>query len=171
MADIELIYKITLLSLLNKSKEPLSNEKITEFFQEFNYTDYFTVQKVINNLLDTDMIKGKSDHNMTTYKITSQGIDTQKLFKEKITPGIENDIKKFLRENGAEINEENSVKAIYDLTSSGDFLVHLAYEKDFIPIVNIELRVEKEEDAKSICNNWKERYLEMYFTIKGNLLE
>lgn len=171
MADIELIYKITLLHLLKKAKEPISNERITEFFQSFNYTGYFKVQRIINNLIDTKMIEKKSSHNITKYNITPLGLETSRLFKEKITPGISKDINTFLLENAIKINEDNSIKAIYDTTEDGNYIVNLSYEKELLPIINMSLKVESAEIAETICNNWKERYMEMYLMIKENLLE
>ncbi len=92
MADPNTIYKITILAMLEKVDFPLSNTQISNFFLEQNYTDYFTVQQMINELLDSDLIRFQSTHNNTQYYVTAPGKETLKFFEDKITPAIEHDI-------------------------------------------------------------------------------
>ena len=42
MAEPDLIYKMTVLKLLTMAGMPLSNTQITDFFQDNNYTGFFT---------------------------------------------------------------------------------------------------------------------------------
>jgi predicted transcriptional regulator len=170
MAEPELIYKITVLDLLDKSSISLSNSQITEFFTEGNYTSYFTVQKVLHNLVDNDLIVSESDHNTTIYSITDAGIETYRLFKEKITPAIDADIKRYLREHGTEITEENSVSANFDKSSNGGYIVHLQYEKSDKTMMDFNINVPRAEQADAMCNNWKEKYMDVYAIIMDNLI-
>ena len=65
MADPNTIYKMTVLTMLDKVDFPLSNTQLSNFFLEQNYTDYFTVQQVISGLLDSELIRFESTHNNT----------------------------------------------------------------------------------------------------------
>ena len=67
MADPNTIYKMTVLTMLDKVDFPLSNTQLSNFFLEQNYTDYFTVQQVISGLLDSELIRFESTHNNTQY--------------------------------------------------------------------------------------------------------
>lgn len=80
MAEPALIYKMTVLSLLERSDGPLSNTQITEFFQETNYTGFFTAQEIIHDLEDAKLITGEESHNRTLYVITSEGKSREKYF-------------------------------------------------------------------------------------------
>jgi DNA-binding PadR family transcriptional regulator len=170
LAEPELIYKITVLDLLDKSPVPLSNSQITEFFTEGNYTGYFTVQKVLHNLSDTKMIESESDHNTTIYSITESGRETFRLFREKITPAIDADIKRYLKENGTEICEENSVSANYDKASDGGYVVNMQYRKADKTVMDFSLNVPQLAQAEAICTNWKEKYMDVYAIIMDNLI-
>ena len=50
MANPSTIYKLSILSLLSRSKEPLSNATISDFFLEKEYTDFFRIQQELSAL-------------------------------------------------------------------------------------------------------------------------
>ena len=170
MAEPELIYKITVLELLNKAEISLSNSQICDFFQEYDYTNYFIVQKVIYNLLDTGMIESRSDHNTTIYEVTDKGSETLRVLRDKVTPAIEADIKGFLKSNGSEIREENSLTANYDAVVGGGYSVHLKYEQSGKVIMDLVINVPQKEQADRMCNNWKEKYMDLYSSFMDDLL-
>jgi len=66
MAEPNLIYKITILELLNRSGFPLSNGQITEFFLDGDLTDYFTAQQAISDDEEAGFIVSTTTHNNTT---------------------------------------------------------------------------------------------------------
>ena len=111
MADPNTIYKMTVLTMLDKVDFPLSNTQLSNFFLEQNYTDYFTVQQVISGLLDSELIRFESTHNNTQYHITPLGKETLKYFADKITPAIEADITAYFEKNKMQLKEENAVIA------------------------------------------------------------
>lgn len=81
--------------MLDKAGFPLSNTQISNFFLEKEYTDYFRVQEVIGDLVNADLIKFESTHSNTQYSLTAAGKETLGFFKDKITDGIESDVKGF----------------------------------------------------------------------------
>lgn len=105
MADPNTIYKMTVLTMLDKVDFPLSNTQLSNFFLEQNYTDYFTVQQVISGLLDSELIRFESTHNNTQYHITPLGKETLKYFADKITPAIEADITAYFEKNKMQLKE------------------------------------------------------------------
>ena len=88
MAEPFTIYKLTILYMLNKAGFPLSNTQISNFFLDQEYTDYFRVQEVLGDLVDTELIQARSTHSNTQYSITAAGKETLGFFKDKITEGI-----------------------------------------------------------------------------------
>ena len=50
------LYKLIILYMLNKVNFPLTNAQLIEFFSEKNYASYFTLQNVINELLNSHLI-------------------------------------------------------------------------------------------------------------------
>ena len=63
MAEPLTLYKLMILYLLKKVNYPLSNGQMSEFFVSKSYTDYFTFQMVINELLGTSLIHKETIRN------------------------------------------------------------------------------------------------------------
>lgn len=170
MAEPTLIYKITVLRLLSAADSPLSNGQIVQFFLDKEYTDYFSIQQVISDLEDAGYLLASSSHNNTMYTLTSDGSHTLDLMREKITPAIEEDILFYLRENDLEIRTENALLANYDKAVGGGYLVHCQYQQNKKLLLEVNLHAATQQQAETICNNWKARYEDVYFSLMDTLI-
>ena len=70
MTELDTMYRVMILYMLNLVEYPLTNTQITNFVLEKEYTNYFTVQEAITSLLQTDLITAESTHNNTRYHLT-----------------------------------------------------------------------------------------------------
>ncbi|SEA65422.1 protein of unknown function [Pseudobutyrivibrio sp. ACV-2] len=170
MAEPTMIYKITILELLNRSGFPLSNSQITDFFLEGDLTDYFTAQQAISDDEDAGLIISTINHNNTTYSITDEGRKTLDLFKDKITKALSKDINKYLTTNSITMKEENSYKASYFKADRGGFVVQLRITENDIPTMDLSFHVASKEQAETLCNNWKVKCQDVYDSILDILL-
>ena len=171
MAEPALIYKMTVLSLLERSDGPLSNTQITEFFQETNYTGFFTAQEIIHDLEDAKLITGEESHNRTLYVITSEGKNTLDLLSDRVTPSIQKDIVDYVTRHKLAIKAENSLKAVYDRAEGGGFIVHLTLEADRHMIMDLNVHVTSREQAEAFCYNWKVHYEDVYGALLDQLVQ
>ena len=48
------LYKLIILYFLSLTKQPMSNAIISDFILTNNYTDYFSIQETLTNLLEDD---------------------------------------------------------------------------------------------------------------------
>ena len=92
MAEPATLYKLIILHMLEHIDFPLSNAQISDFFLDREYTDYFTIQQVIHDLMDSGLVRTENTHNSTRYIITPAGKETLHFFHDKISPSIEEDI-------------------------------------------------------------------------------
>lgn len=162
MAEPNTIYKITVLSMLDKVDFPLSNTQISNFFLEQDYTDYFTVQQIIHSLLDSGLIYFESTHSNTQYHITSLGKETLNFFKDKLTPAIEKDIISFFEKNKMELKEENSVIADFYKSSNSGFDVRCQLKEERISMIDLTIHVQTKAQARAVCANWQKQNMEIY---------
>ena len=130
MAEPFTIYKLTILYMLDKAGFPLTNTQISNFFLEQEYTDYFRVQEVIGDLVNADLINFESTHSNTQYTLTAAGRETLGFFKDKITDGIENDVKRFFEKNKLEFRQENFILADYYKTTNQNYDVRCQVRSD-----------------------------------------
>ena len=69
MAEPATLYKLIILHMLEHIDFPLSNAQISDFFLDREYTDYFTIQQVIHDLMDSGLVRTENTHNSTRYII------------------------------------------------------------------------------------------------------
>jgi DNA-binding PadR family transcriptional regulator len=170
MAEPNTIYKMTVLSLLSKVDIPLSNLQIVQFFLDCEYTGYFTIQQVLADLQDAHLIQATTDDSQTLYEITPEGLQTLRLMRDKINPEIEEDLCNYLEEHDLEIQTDYALTANYDRSTGGGYVVNCKYTVAGTVMLDLCFHASSASQAKTICNNWKVRYEEVYMSLMDTLL-
>ena len=93
------LYKLIVLYMLNKVKFKLTYAQISGFILEKEYTNFLTLQEVISDLQDTELIKADTTMNRTYFSITDEGRNTLSYFGNRIGEAIIADIDAFLMRN------------------------------------------------------------------------
>ena len=171
MAEPFTLYKLIVLYMLEKVDFPLSNTQISDFFLEKEYTNYFTVQQVVHDLIETDLISTESTHSNTQYNITAAGKETLQFFHDKISPAIQNDILHYFDKHKVELKNENSVLSDYYKTTNNEFAVRCRLKEHGNPMIDLTLTVHTKEQAEAICANWKDQTSEAYAYLMELLLK
>ena len=60
MAEPFTTYKLIVLYMAKHSKETLTNSQISEFILDRDYTDYFQLQKVLSELVETELLRKRT---------------------------------------------------------------------------------------------------------------
>ena len=158
--------------MLDKVDFPLTNAQITDFILEKDYTNYFNVQQSISELRDTDLITSETIRNSSYFKITDAGRETIHFFDSDISEAIRNDIDKFLHENKYELRQEVSILADYYENKKDEFIATCYVREQGSKLVEVNLSVSTEEEARTICNNWKNKSQDVYaYLIKTLMTE
>ncbi len=165
------LYKLIILYILKLIDGPVTNAQISEFILGKGYTDYFTVQQSISELTETGMIKNEKVMNTSRCTMTDEGNQTLDIFMDKLTPGIKDDIKEYLRENGYAIKETNSIRCDYSKGNNEDYIVNLNVTEEKQPVIDIKIAVPSEDAAITLCTNWKEKSSDVYAQVLATLLE
>lgn len=156
------LYKLIVLYMLDKVKFKLTGSQISSFILEKEYTSYITLQQVISDLLDTELIKADTLMNRTYYSITNEGHSTLSYFGNRISDAIISDIDTFLKEKHLELKNEAAVTANYYKSTSGEFETELVAKEKDVELVNIKLSVPTQEMAETICAGWYNKNQQIY---------
>ena len=170
MAEPFTIYKLTILYMLDRAGFPLTNTQLSNFFLEQEYTDYFRVQEVIGNLADANLISAKTIRSATQYTLTAAGKETLGFFREKITEGIEEDVRNYFDENKWEFRQENSILADYRRLRNQKYEVRCQVKNDGDNIIDLSLQVKTKDQAESICAHWRKNSDDVYAYLMDTLL-
>lgn len=172
MADLRTMYRVMILYMLDQAEYPLTNTQITGFMIEMEYTDYFTVQQCLSDLLHSELITAQSTQSSTRYFLTEEGSEALGFFREKISKGTRQDIRDYLRENHCTIREESTLQADYMRAAGANgWMVRCTAEEKGIPILDISLKVQTKEQAEAVCLNWKKQYTEVFALLMDTLLQ
>ena len=156
------LYKLIVLFMLNRVSFPLTTAQISDFILEKEYTNFLTLQQVINELSEAGFTAGQTIRNRTHLTITEEGRGTLQFFENRISDAIKSDINEYLNRNEFTLRNEVSVIGDYYKSTSGEYEAHLVAKDRDIILVDITLSVPAEEIAASICDNWQKKNQEIY---------
>ena len=156
------LYKLIVLYILDKVKFKLTYSQISEFILGKEYTNFMTLQQVISDLQDADLISANSLRNRTYFSITPEGQNTLSYFGNRISDAIISDIDTFLTEKKFELKSEASITANYYKTTLGEYEAELIAQEKNTELVNIKLSIPTEDMAEAVCDNWYKKNEEIY---------
>lgn len=171
MAEPTTIYKLIILYMLEQVDFPLTNTKISNFFLDKNYTTYFTVQQVINDLVESELLVFENTHSNTQYRMTASGRETLHFFEDKISDGIRNDVADYFSANQIELKQDADILANYYKATNQTYGVHCQLKQQNHLIVDITLSVKSQEMAEAICENWKKQSEDVYDMLMDMLVK
>lgn len=148
--------------MLDKAKFKLTYSQISNFILEKEYTNYMTLQQVISDLQDAELVKTDTQMNRTYFSITAEGQNTLSYFGNRIGDAIIDDINVFLTEKHIELKNEASITANYYKTASGSYNAELTAREKDTELINIRLSVPSEDLAEIVCNGWYNKNEEIY---------
>ncbi len=170
MATSLIVYKLIILYMLDRVDFPLSNSQISEFILNEGYTNYFKLQQVLAEMIDSGFIREESTHSRTFYHLTEEGEQTIKYFKTDLSPEIQADIEEYLREKKYDLKNEVSVKADFYRNANDEYSIRCQVIEHNAPLIDLTVTAPTEAEAETIANNWTQKNEEIYAMIMANLL-
>ena len=162
MHDPLTLYKLIVLYMLDRVTFPLTKAQVGDFIQEKEYTNFFTLQQVISELIDTNLITAQSIRNRTHLAITDEGRETLHFFGNRISDAIKQDIDSYFSEKEFDLRNEVAVQGDYYKSTSGEYEAHLVAKERGNTLVDITLSVPTPELASAICDNWQKKNQDIY---------
>ena len=96
-----------------------------------DYTDYFHLQQVLSELVETGLLRRRTVSNSSHYELTDEGSKTLSYFENDLSQDIRNEIEEFLKDYGYEMPERILTPADYYTTLQGTYAVRCQLiEKD-----------------------------------------
>ncbi len=156
------LYKLIVLYMLNRVTFPITLAQVSDFILEKEYTNYLTLQQVIGELTDANMITTSATNNRTLLIITEEGRDTLSYFENRISEPIKEEITVYFREKEFELRDELSVQSNYYKSTSGDYEAQLIAKERDTNLIELKLSVPTKEAASAICDKWLAKNQDIY---------
>ena len=159
MAEPFTIYKLMVLYMAQHSRKELTNSQISEFVLDRDYTDYFHLQQVLSELVETGLLRRRTVSNSSHYELTDEGSKTLSYFENDLSQDIRNEIEEFLKDYGYEMPERILTPADYYTTPQGTYAVR-----------DLTMAAPNKAAARAICKSWPQKCQDIYTTIMGELI-
>lgn len=170
MAEAQTLYKLIVLSMLDRVNFPLTNAQICDFILSKEYTNYFTLQQVLAELVETELAQVHTIRNSSYYRMTGKGKDTLNFFGNMVSAAIREDIDKYFKEHAITLRDETSVKADYYQNSNEEYSVRLQVLENDASLIDLTLSVPTKAQADSVCNHWEQKNQKLYAYLMQELL-
>ena len=165
MAEPFTTYKLIVLYMAKHSKETLTNSQISEFILDRDYTDYFQLQKVLSELVETELLRKRTISNSSYYEITEEGKKTLSYFEKELSGEIKNEVKDYLQRQ-----ERILTPADYYTTPQGNYAVRCQIIEKGTTVLDLTLAAPGREAAQAMCHSWAKKSQDIYGMLMGELI-
>ncbi len=170
ISDPMTLYKLMVLYMLRRVNFPLTEERITHFFLDREYTNYFSLKQALSELIESKFIRCHSVRNSTRYTITPEGEEAWGFFGKKVSSEILADIDGYLKENRFRIRSEVGVTADYYKSTNQDYIVSCEINEGRVKLISLSLSVPDEAQAELMCARWRDTSQDVYSYVLKKLM-
>lgn len=153
--------KLLLLYILHKLPTPTSNSQITQVVLENNLINYFSLQQYISELIDNGFISDFKENKSHKLTLSDVGKNTLEFFINRIPADKLKIIDSYMELSHNNEKSLHTFSASFDKSEDSSLVTLDIIENNF-SIVTFKLPVENEEDAYTICDNWKSNGITLY---------
>ena len=148
----------------------MTNSQISQFVLDRDYTDYFHLQQVLSELVETGLLKKRTVSNSSHYEITEEGSKTLFYFEKDLSSEIKKEVEEFLKDCGVQAEQRIQTPADYFETPQGGYAVRCQYIEKDTTILDLTLSAPNLEAARAICRNWPKKSPDIYTAVMGELI-
>ena len=159
----ELAYhKLLILYILDKINMDLTNSQITQVVLETEMMNYFSLQQLLSQLMESKFLIIYKDSDREYYSLTQKGIETLEYFLSRIPENSTKKVDEYILTNKENLLADTQVKSSFVKQSDNEFIVNLRVIENQCNLIDLNLNVSSEKQAQLICNNWKNNASYMY---------
>ncbi len=159
-----------ILYMLDNLDFPMTTSQLSEFFVIICYTSYFHLQQAINELHDSEFVRGEVIRNTTNYHMTAYGKETLDMFDSKIPNPIKKDIMDYFAKKSYQLRKEVDITAEYFPTRKGEYMVKTQIKEKGAILMELQLNVVSKEQAIDVCDKWSDKCDSVYSKVMELLL-
>jgi len=171
MSEVQTLYRLLILYMLQTADRPLSNTQITSFMLEQEYARYFSIQQAIHELESSGLLTREPVRNNTLCRITEEGRYILEAYQDEIADMFKLRIEETFRPDSGKSEDDIRVLSSVYPTKQGGYNVSCQIREGEEHKMDLVLNVPTKEQAEKIEHSWKERYIEAYASLVELLTE
>ena len=159
--------KLLLLYLISRMELPMSRAQITDFVQDADYMDYYTLQQTLAALIDAShleaTVENALDNNTTRYAVTDEGQVSLDFFEKQLPWSKRQSIDRYIIENRGKIKKDyENIATYFPNMENDEFRVKCGVYEDKRALLELVVSVDTREQAKLIQSNWRANASSLY---------
>lgn len=157
--------KLILLHVARRFDFPLTNVQLTDFVISLDLMDYFTLQQYLDELVAGGMLEYSKSDDGFFYLITPKGGDSLDYFEGRLPSGLISLLDEAVEKHKKGLSKHTQVLCDYSKKGESEYVVSLRILENEIVLMNLELSVVSNRQAKEICQRWRENSTQVYTTL------
>ncbi len=168
--DSLLVYKLTILYLLDHSGQTLTKAMILDFMLNGGYVAYFPLVRSLSELREQGFIREEQTLNRTLIFLTDEGKNTLSFFSGRLTADVKKDVDEYLNGTLSTLKQGISTSASFFRDPAG-YRAELKAKERGEELISISLTLPDEETAEYICAGWESSSADIYEYITSVLMK
>lgn len=169
-SQTEAHHKLLILYSLSEFKIPLTNLQLTEFIMDLHVMDYFSLQQYLVEMIERGFIEYSESKDSFYYLITDAGLNTLSFLSDRIPTETQSSLTKAIVLKRKAIYKDAEIFAEYRRINDQEFIATLRVEELGHTLLDIELNLATNRQAKDVCRRWKENAPEIYANLIRSLI-
>jgi predicted transcriptional regulator len=150
--------KLIILYILNRINMPITDEQLSKIVLDNRLMNYFYLKQYIDELIESGFVMIEEEK----YHITEKGIEILKLFFTRIPFETRQKIDEYILLNKEKIKQESQYIATYYKKAENQYIANCKVVENGIVLIELNINVVNSEQAKLICDNWKQKSQDVY---------
>lgn len=161
--------KLILLYLVDKLGIPLGSLHIIRLVLENKLMNYFLLQQSLNELCEGGFLVQENNEGKIFYKISPSGKKTLGYFTNHIPAGMRSRMDGICAGSKNKIRHETQITADFIPESEDKYIVKCRVNEDNFTLIDLTIAVGNRNDARSVCENWKNYSQHIYAELVESL--
>ena len=171
LQETSLVYRLTILYILHRVNYPISNNSLSKFLLQDNFTDYFNLQQLLSELIDDEYVIKDEYHGKTLYSISDTGEAALKLLTRELSPAIKADVDRYLVDHNMELRDDISVRSNIYQNNINQYTAKLFIEESGEKLLELNIQTPSRDEAEKLCNKWMQSGPRLYPMIMSELMK
>lgn len=155
-------HKLIILYMLHRGGGLLKRVQLFDFILKREYADYFTLQKAIAELIETELVREKQEEDGVGLVITDEGDMTLTYFGDRLSDAIKSDADLFFKEEEANNNGGTFPRTRCYKNSAREYVAELAVRDMKSELMKVSVTFANEADARRASSNFIIKNMDIY---------
>lgn len=163
--------KVFILYFMKKIRMAVGDIQFIKIMLENRFMNYFYFKQYLSELIEEGLLAIWRQEGQQFYEINEKGLEVLSMFESILPAGLKKRVDESITPIRKNIRMETFISADYSTENEDDYSVSCKIKEDDFSLIDLKITAGSKDDARTICNNWKNYPQEIYMEILETLLK